>query len=124
MFQSLLSLASMHVAIVAELAASKGVQSCVPLPSAAHGCRAGGAGGAWLGEVFKPGLASPGGLAGVSGVGLHRCRFVAGLPMRVGLSPVLPLGRARPLMDVGSGSRVCAGGLLCTVLVRCGGERR
>ena len=84
----------------------------------------GGAGGAWLGEVFKPGLALPGGVAGASGVVSHRCRFVAGLPMRAGPSPVLPLCRARPLADVGSGSRVCAWGLLCTVLVGCGGERR
>ena len=37
-----------------------------------------GSGGAWVGEVFKPAFASPGGWAGASGVGLHRCRFVAG----------------------------------------------
>ena len=112
----------MHVAIVAELAASKGVQSCVPLPSAAHGCRAGGAGGAWLGEVFKPGLVPPGGLAVVPGVGLRRCRFVAGLPMRVGPPPVLLLGRARSLTDVGSGSRARASRSLCTVLVGAAGN--
>ena len=103
---------------------AEGRSMCAPRPSASHGCWAGGAGGAWLGKVFKPGLALPGGVAGASGVVSHRCRFVAGLPMRAGLSPVLPLCRARSLADVGSGSRVCAWGLLCTVLVGCGGERR
>ena len=81
---------------------------CAPRPSASHGCWAGGAGGAWLGKVFKPGLAPPGVLAGVPGVGLHRCRFVAGLPMRVGSPPVLLPCRARLRMDVGPGSRVRA----------------
>ena len=55
----------------------------------------GGAGGAWSGKVFKPNLASPGGVAGVSGGASHRCGFVAGLPMRAWFPRVLPLCRAR-----------------------------
>ena len=68
----------MHVAIVA-LAAGKGggsrVRPGLPLPTGVGGWVRGGA---CAGEVFKPVLASPGGWAGVPGVGLHRCRFVAG----------------------------------------------
>ena len=75
-----------------------------------------------MGKVFKPGLAPPGVLAGVPGAGLHRCRFVAGLPKRVGSSLVLLLGRARRSADVGTGSRVCAWRLLCIVLVVAAGN--
>ena len=82
----------------------------------------GGAGGVGSGKVFKPGLAPPGGVAGVSGAVPHRCRFVAGLPMRAWLSRVLLPCRARYRADVGSGSRVCALRLLCTVLVYAAGN--
>ena len=55
----------------------------------------GGAGGVRLGEVFKPNRAPPGGVAGVPGGAPHRCRFVAGLPMRAWFSRVLLPCRAR-----------------------------
>ena len=42
----------------------------------------GEAGGARVGQVFKPVRASPGGVAGVPGGASHRCGFVAGRPMR------------------------------------------
>ena len=112
------------VAIVAEFAASKGgAYACASAFRLSRRC-VGGAGGAVSGKVFKPGCASPGVLAGVLGAGLHRCGFVAGLPMRAGSSPVPLLGRARRHSDVGAGSRVCVcvRRLLCIVLVDAAGN--
>ena len=100
-----------------------------PRPSAPHGWGAGGSGGAGSGQVFKPGLAPPGVPAGVSGAGLHRCRFVAGrLRGRacprcscLGVLLALRCGRREPCGRVGAGSRVC---VLRLFLYRVGEMRR